>query len=144
MKKKLIIGALALGLIPTIGNTTVSAKPLQNPVKVVNPLADARCKGGGTLICETGNFTAKGTFFFDYYGSEDDKIRVYIANDGSYPFEYRITNPDGKRIADGITVKPGKSTESTFYAKDIEGTYKVRVTNDDGEDIKAFVKARGL
>ncbi|WP_350253695.1 hypothetical protein [Bacillus halotolerans] len=144
MKKNLIIGALALGLIPTIGSTTVSAQPHQNAVKVVNPLADARCKGGGTLICETGDFSAKGTFFFDYYGSEDDKIRIYIANDGDYPFEYRITNPDGKRIADGITVKPGKSTESTFYVKDIEGTYKVRVTNDDGEDIKAFVKARGL
>lgn len=144
MKKKLIIGALALGLIPAIGSPTVSAKPLQNPEKAVNPLADPRCKGGGTLICETGNFSAKGTFFFDYYGSEDDKIRIYIANDGDYPFEYRITNPDGKRIADGITVKPGKSTESTYYVKDIEGTYKVRVTNDDGEDIKAFVKARGL
>ncbi|AZJ44249.1 hypothetical protein CJ467_21505 [Bacillus velezensis] len=144
MKKKLIIGALVLGLIPTIGSTAASAKPLQNPVKVINPLADDRCKGGGTLICETGIFSAKGTLYFDYYGSEDDQIRIYIANDGKYPFEYRITNPDGKRIADGLTVKPGKSTESTFYVKDIEGTYKVRVTNDDGEDIKAFVKARGL
>lgn len=144
MKKKFIAGALALGLIPTIGSTAVSAKPIQNPVKVINPLEDPRCKGGGTLICETGNFSAKGNFYFDYFGSEDDQIRIYIANDGAYPFEYRITNPDGKRIADGITVKPGKFKETTFYVKDIEGSYKVRVTNDDGEDIKAFVKARGL
>ncbi|MGQ9007634.1 hypothetical protein ACTXHP_05300 [Bacillus stercoris] len=144
MKKKFIAGALALGLIPTIGSTAVSAKPIQNPVKIVNPLEDPRCKGGGTLICETGYFTAAGNLYFDYFGSEEDKIRVYIANDGDYPFEYKITNPDGKRIADGITVKPGKFKETTFYVKDIEGTYKVRVTNKDGEDIQAFVKARGL
>ncbi|MGP9035964.1 hypothetical protein ACT1WM_05410 [Bacillus stercoris] len=143
MKKKFIAGALVLGLIPTIGSTAVSAKSIQNPVKVINPLEDPRCDRG-TLICETGYFTAAGNLYFDYFGSEDDKIRVYIANDGDYPFEYRITNPDGKRIADGITVKPGKFKETTFYVKDIEGTYKVRVTNKDGEDIQAFVKSRGL
>lgn len=144
MKKKLIIGALVLGLIPIIGSTSVTATPLKGPVNFVKPLAnDSRCDSG-TLICETGKFTAKGTFFFDYYGSEDNKIRVHIANDGKFPFDYRITDPDGNKIAEGITVKPGKSNTTTFYVQDLEGTYKVRVTNDDGQDIKAFVKVRAL
>ncbi|MGE0910427.1 hypothetical protein ACQGRJ_10200 [Bacillus atrophaeus] len=144
MKKKLIIGALALGLIPTIGSTSVTATPLKGTVNFVKALAnDSRCDGG-TLICETGKYTAKGTFFFDYYGSEDNKIRVHIANDGKFPFDYRITDPDGNKIAEGITVKPGKSNTTTYYVQDLKGTYKVRVTNDDGQDIKAFVKVRAL
>ncbi|MEQ5998770.1 hypothetical protein U2I83_04415 [Bacillus amyloliquefaciens] len=37
MKKKIIAGALAFGLIPLMGTADISAKPLPNPDKVMKP-----------------------------------------------------------------------------------------------------------
>ncbi|NMV98074.1 endonuclease [Bacillus velezensis] len=142
MFKKIVIGSILVSSITGLSNTYASATSIDHSPKKVSTFATAQ---SGILLEEEKTFNGDGKFYFDYYGSEDGEIRVYVENTGSSPFDFRVVKPGGDDIASGYTVKPGRSTTLTFDVSHYKtGTYYIRCQSSDGSKIKAFAKVRGL
>ncbi|MFC8447410.1 endonuclease, partial [Bacillus subtilis] len=97
------------------------------------------------ILEEEETFRGDGKFFLIIMEVKMAKIRVFVENTGSNPFEFKIVKPGGGTIASGYTVKPGKSVTLTLDVSHYKtGTYYIRCQNDDGAKIKAFAKVRAL
>ncbi|WP_411983802.1 endonuclease [Bacillus subtilis] len=142
MFKKIVVGSILVSSITGLSSTYASAASIDHTPKKASAFAAAQ---SDIILEEEETFRGDGKFYFDYYGSEDGEIRVFVENTGSTPFEFKIVKPGGGTIASGYTVKPGKSVTLTLDVSHYKtGTYYIRCQNDDGAKIKAFAKVRAL
>ncbi|MDJ1631336.1 hypothetical protein QNN00_17295 [Bacillus velezensis] len=105
MKKKIIAGALAFGLIPLMGTADVTAKSLPNPDKVMKP-AGWSCDAP-YIACQPFS-GGTGKVSFNYQGDSPGKIRVFVANDGDKSFKFTINYPNGNTLLSSTTLNAGK------------------------------------
>ncbi|MCY8837580.1 hypothetical protein [Bacillus atrophaeus] len=137
MKKKIIAGAIALGLIPFAGATDVSAKSLSNQEKNLKPMGwscDApyvACQpfSGGT-----------GKVSFNYQGSSPGKIRVFVANDGSQSFKFTLYYPNGNVLLSTTTLDAGKTFIQEFSINQ-KGDYLLKYDSGTGDSVDGFFRA---
>ncbi|RJS52992.1 hypothetical protein CJ480_14770 [Bacillus subtilis] len=135
MKKKFIAGALALGLIPFMGVTDISAKTLKDQSHTLKPAW--ACEG---TFLECGPFSEeKGDITFNYEGGTKNKIRVFVANDGNKPFDFSIYYPNGKVLQSDEELKPGKTFIKEYTVKQ-QGTYIFNYDSGTGESVDGFFK----
>ncbi|CAF1917178.1 hypothetical protein [Bacillus subtilis] len=136
MKKKFIAGALALGLIPFMGVTDVSAKTIKDQS---SPTKSSWACEGTFLKC--GPFSEeKGDVTFTYEVGTKSKIRVFVANDGNKTFEFSIYYPNGNVLQSDQELKPGKTFIKEYTVKQ-QGEYIFNYDSGTGESVDGFFKA---
>ncbi|KYD05388.1 hypothetical protein [Bacillus atrophaeus] len=140
MKKKVIAGAIAIGLIPFVGVADVSAKPLPNQVKTVKPMSWA-CDSP-YLVCKTFAGNNK-EIKFNYNGSNQDQIRVFVANDGNKAFNFTLYYPNGNILLSSTKLDAGETIVKTFDV-DQTGEYKFYYDNGTGDSNTGFFRVVGL
>ncbi|MGC2840743.1 hypothetical protein ES071_05040 [Bacillus velezensis] len=124
MKKKIIAGALAFGLIPLMETADVSAKPLPNPDKVMKP----------------AGWSCDAKVSFNYQGSSPGKIRVFVANDGSKSFKFTINYPNGNTLLSSTTLNAGKTFIQEFSVNQ-KGEYILKYDSGTGDSVDGFFRS---
>ncbi|MEC1266680.1 endonuclease [Bacillus subtilis] len=141
MFKKIVVGSILVSSITGLSSTYASAASIDHAPKKVTAFAAQ----SDIILEEEETFRGDGKFFLIIMEVKMAKIRVFVENTGSNPFEFKIVKPGGGTIASGYTVKPGKSVTLTLDVSHYKtGTYYIRCQNDDGAKIKAFAKVRAL
>ncbi|MEI4788836.1 hypothetical protein WAX46_00380 [Bacillus sp. FJAT-53060] len=136
MKKKIVVGTIALGLIPFAGTTDVSAKSLPNHEKNFKTMAWA-CNAP-YLVCQSFS-DGTGKISFDYQGSSG-KIRVFVANNGSKPFKFTLYYPNGNILHSTKTLDAGKTFIQEFNI-DQTGNYSLKYDSGTGNSVDGFFRA---
>ncbi|APH35742.1 MULTISPECIES: hypothetical protein [Bacillus amyloliquefaciens group] len=137
MKKKIIAGALAFGLIPLMGTADVSAKSLPNPDKVMKP-AGWSCDAP-YIACQPFS-GGTGKVSFNYQGSSPGKIRVFVANDGSKSFKFTINYPNGNTLLSSTTLNAGKTFIQEFSVNQ-KGEYILKYDSGTGDSVDGFFRS---
>ncbi|QXJ47099.1 hypothetical protein KIV12_12980 [Bacillus altitudinis] len=135
MKKKIIVGAIALGLFSFAGTTDVSAKSPNNE-KVLKTMAWA-CNSP-YIVCQTFS-GGTGDVSFDYQGSSK-KIRVFVANDGTRSFKFTLYYPNGNVLYSTKTLDAGKTFIEEFSI-DQTGEYVIKYDSGTGHSVDGFFRA---
>ncbi|AME04839.1 hypothetical protein [Bacillus sp. SDLI1] len=137
MFKKIAVGSLVLTSLVGIGfnENTSTVKAAEKPaIKPVEPVMSVLQK----KIDRSFTITGDDSIHFDYWGSEDRIIQVYLKNTGSRTFNYNIISPTGSTISSGASLSPGQQMTLPFSAQ-YDGTYRIRIFNTIGATVQGWV-----
>ncbi|XHU51630.1 endonuclease, partial [Bacillus subtilis] len=74
MFKKIVVGSILVSSITGLSSTYASAASIDHTPKKVTAFAAQ----SDIILEEEETFRGDGKFYFDYYGSEDGEIRVFV------------------------------------------------------------------
>ncbi|MED2615446.1 hypothetical protein COF41_25710 [Bacillus toyonensis] len=148
MLKKIVVGTLALGLVTGIGGEYASAATINLPTQPINNALHNLKADPGTLIDDRYSFKRSGKVYFDYLGSEEGMIRIYIKNYGVSPVTFKLVNPKGSNLMSGYELDPGESIIQEMYLPDPtskkDRTYYFYFKNEDGTKIDVHAKVGAI